>query len=293
MPACCLFAMAMESMAARIRAAPSVEGIRVGVITHKISLYADDTLLFLKKISSLSLALHIVHVFGSFSGIGVNWGKSLLFSLHASGHHPPTGTPLNWTSEFKYLGVLIRAPLSSYIELNLMPLLKTFSQKCMAWRSLPLSPVGRVNLVKMIYLPKFLYFFRNSPLVPPASFFAKLKGIITSFVWNGRPSHLAISTLQFPIAQGGPIPTRLSGVFLGGSCGNSQVVVLSGKRQPSGNPRSGDYGIILLPQQSGVQWTEISPRPHRTHAYNNLGIAQGWNAKWFPRDILPSPPPLE
>lgn len=55
----------------------------------------------------------------------------------------------------------------------------------------------------MVYLPKFLYFFRNSPLIPPASFFAKLKSIISSFVWNRKPPRLAISNLQLPITQGG------------------------------------------------------------------------------------------
>lgn len=101
-----LFALAMEPMAARIRSAPSLQGIQVGVITDKISLYADDTLLFLKDISSLPPALQI-DKFGSFSGIKVNWGKSLLCSINASGHNPPTGTPLHWTPEFKYLGVRV------------------------------------------------------------------------------------------------------------------------------------------------------------------------------------------
>lgn len=99
-----LFALAMEPMAGRIRSAPSVQGIQVGVITDKISLYADDTLLFLKDISSLPPALQIIDEFGSFSGIKVNWGKSLLLSLNASGH--------NWTPEFKYLGVRVGTPLS-------------------------------------------------------------------------------------------------------------------------------------------------------------------------------------
>lgn len=63
--------------------------------------------------------------------------------------------------------------------------------------------MDRVNLINMIYLPKFLYLFRNSPLIPPRLIFAKLKSIIYSFVWNGRPPWLAITTFQLPITQGG------------------------------------------------------------------------------------------
>lgn len=43
----------MEPLVVCIRSAPSVEGIQVGVIVDKISLYAHNTLLFLKDISSL------------------------------------------------------------------------------------------------------------------------------------------------------------------------------------------------------------------------------------------------
>lgn len=54
-----------------IRSVPPVEGIQLGAIVDKISLYADDTLLFLKDISSLPPALQIIDVFGYFSGIKV------------------------------------------------------------------------------------------------------------------------------------------------------------------------------------------------------------------------------
>lgn len=54
--------------------------------------------------------------------------------------------------------------------------------KCVAWRSLPSTPVGRVNLLKMVYLPKFLYFFQNTPSHIPKSIFRRLEGLLVCFV---------------------------------------------------------------------------------------------------------------
>ncbi len=41
-----LFAMAIEPLAEAIRSAPSISGLQIGYIHHKIALYADDVLIF-------------------------------------------------------------------------------------------------------------------------------------------------------------------------------------------------------------------------------------------------------
>lgn len=87
------------------------------------------------------------------------------------------------------------------MEDNLSPL--QFGKKCQLWRTLPLSPVGRVNLVKMVYLPKFTYFFRNTPCLIPKSFFQKLDSIVSTFVWAGKALRLARKMLQLPLSPGG------------------------------------------------------------------------------------------
>lgn len=75
--------------------------------------------------------------------------------------------------------------------------------KCNTWRTLPLTPVGRVNLLKMIFLPKFLYFFRNTPIHLPRTFFKRLEGILIAFVWAGRPPRVARRILYLPLSGGG------------------------------------------------------------------------------------------
>lgn len=83
-----LFALAIEPLAILIRSATSAGGMEVGPLREQISLYADDTLLYLPDaLDSLEEALRIIDRFGSFSGIRINWNKSILFSL--------TPTPLS------------------------------------------------------------------------------------------------------------------------------------------------------------------------------------------------------
>lgn len=154
----------MEPLAAMSRIADSIRGITVWVIKEKILLYADNTLLYLTDVtSSLPAALQILDLFGSYSGIKIHFGKFLLFLLHPAHPRPPSGTPLSWVAELKYLGIKVGGKLTLYYDLKMAPLLHQFSQQCMSWFSLP---VGRVNLVTHGVLAEIsiYFFFCNYPI---------------------------------------------------------------------------------------------------------------------------------
>lgn len=87
-----LFALAIEPVAILLRSDPAVQGIPIGPLHEKISLYADDTLLYLKDDGiSLRTALSVINEFGRYSGVCINWGKSILFPLHSGTDSPPPG----------------------------------------------------------------------------------------------------------------------------------------------------------------------------------------------------------
>lgn len=86
---------------------------------------------------------------------------------------------------------------------NLYPVLQTLILKCHLWKTLPLTPVGRVNLLEMTFLPKFLYILRNTPIPIPADFFPKLDGVITSFICGEAVPRIAKHKLQLPLSSGG------------------------------------------------------------------------------------------
>lgn len=120
---------------------------------------------------SLGVALSLINTFGKYSGICINWGKSVIFALHPEEASIPADAPLQRVSHFRYLGVEIHKDLTQFIPLNLTPVLSLLTQRCAAWKTLPLTPVGRLNLVTMSILPKFLYIFRQSPVHIPNAFF--------------------------------------------------------------------------------------------------------------------------
>ncbi|CAI5697250.1 unnamed protein product [Oreochromis niloticus] len=68
---------------------------------------------------------------------------------------------------------------------------------------LPISLIGRINILKMSILPKYLYLFQSIPLSPPNSFFLDLQKLFRNFIWNNRRSRLRISLLYLPYERGG------------------------------------------------------------------------------------------
>jgi len=66
------------------------------------------------------------------------------------------------------------------------------------WASLPLSLIGRINILKMNVLPNFLYLFQNIPITPPSNLFSRLKKLIIKFIRNNRRSRIRLSLLYLP-----------------------------------------------------------------------------------------------
>lgn len=87
-----------------------------------------------------------------------------------------------------HLGISsISGTLDEYIEKNIHPLMSQLTVKYAAWCTLPLTPVGRGILLKIIFLPKYLYFFYNTPLHIPKAFFRQLEGMLIPLFGLGSP----------------------------------------------------------------------------------------------------------
>lgn len=132
---------------------------------------------------------------------------------------------------------------------DMKPHMSQVTTKCAAWRTLPLTPVGRVNLLKMVYLPTFLYFFRNTPSHLPKSFFKRLEGLLVSFVWARKPSRVSKRILYLPLMGGG---LALPNLLLGSSPFHHSLVVFPAQKKPSGYIRSSHPGVICSFEQTSI-----------------------------------------
>lgn len=85
---------------------------------------------------------------------------------------------------FRYLGVVVQLTLNSYVTNNLYPIITQLQQRIDQWMNPPLDLMGRVNLLKMIFLPKPFYIMANAPCKIPKSLFQRIDSLCTSFLWN-------------------------------------------------------------------------------------------------------------
>lgn len=168
-----LFALTLEPLAIRIRESCNIQGLRIGPLEEKISLYADDALLNLQDAGlSLWAALKVFNEFEHFSGVKINWTKSIVFPLDLQARGASSQTSLLWVEEFKYLGIVVMRDLQAFRRLNLQPIVLRLKDQCSKWRDLPLKLLGHINVLKMLYLPKFKYVFCNCPVWCPVPFLA-------------------------------------------------------------------------------------------------------------------------
>ena len=173
---CCasplLFNLELEPLAISIRQHTDIRGIKVGDIECKLSIYADDLLIFrLDPPLYLPPLLSLIKCFGSLSGYSINWRKSAYFPL--SENLDPLfleSLPFEIArDQFTYLGLSIPINPTLLPKSNFTIQLDKLKKDTDFCRTLPLSLIGRVNTIKMVSLPRFMYLFQNIPINLPLS----------------------------------------------------------------------------------------------------------------------------
>ena len=201
-----LFTLAIEPLAMAIRNHTSFKGIRIGDTEHRIALYADDVILFCSNLKqTLPALLDQINFFGTFAGYKINYSKSVILFLNERERlHPPIPTPFTVSlNGFTYLGVKIAPTTDKIVPNNYNTLTDKVTQLINRWTNLPISMIGRINVLKMSILPKFLYLFQSIPLAPPPSLFNFLKKLFSNFIWNNKRPRLRLSLLYLPYDRGG------------------------------------------------------------------------------------------
>ena len=202
-----LFAIAIEPLAEAIRQSKLISGVRVGEREHKITLYADDVLIFISDpCSSIPCLTRLISRFGAFSGYKINFTKSEAMPLGkvTSTSDMSEPFPFRWSpSGFVYLGVSITPTFDELYTANFPPLFKTIKADLDRWAPLPLSWLGRIALIKMNVLPRILYPLQMVPVLLTNKVIKVLEGWLSSFIWSGRKPRLKMSKLQMAGVDGG------------------------------------------------------------------------------------------
>ena len=175
-----LLNIVLEVLASAIREEKEIKGVQIGKEEVKLSLFADDMILYIENPKdSIRKLLELISEFSKVAGYKINTQKSLAFlytnnekSERAIKKTIPFTTA---TKRIKYIGMNLPKETKELHIQNYKRLMKEIKDSINRWRDIQCSWVGRINIVKMTILPNATYRFIVIPMKLPKAFFHRTR----------------------------------------------------------------------------------------------------------------------
>ena len=179
-----LFILVLETLAIHIRNDECIKGINVYGHEIKLIIFADDLTIFLKDSASIHCLLAKLELFGQYSGLNVNRGKTEVMKL---------GTPEISAEELKIdeikkvvkiLGIHFTYDQTLSDKLNFHTIIKSIRKSINSWNWRGLTLLGKIQIIKSFAIPKILY--RLSLVSTNKTFVKEVNQVLYNFVWKGK-----------------------------------------------------------------------------------------------------------
>ena len=201
-----IFILCAEILTLKIKSNKKIKGISINGVMHVLSQFADDTSIILDGTpDSLTSTLDELSNFEKLSGLKVNFDKTHVIWIGKekfSSKTIKTKFKLAWgVTEFKLLGVNFHMNLEQMVKKNYEDRIERMKKMINFWKRRYLSPLGKITVVKTLFIPIFNHLFISLPN-PTENILKSINDIFFDFIWQG-PSKIKKSVIIKDYSEGG------------------------------------------------------------------------------------------
>ena len=202
-----IFVLSVELLGTTVRKHTQFQGYKIGDREHRISLFADDTTLFITSSEmNLRLCMDILGEFYLVSGLKINVDKTKVVKFGKGRDSSDILCPdlnLIWTNKFTSLGIEYDvSDLDNITNLNLDPKIIEIENLIKIWQIRNLTVIGKITIIKSLFISKIIHILLSLPS-PKDSLFEKIESIFQKFLWNGKPPKFRNQLLEKQVSEGG------------------------------------------------------------------------------------------